>query len=172
MASKYASVLTGLSELPVENTSYQDKIDLAKKEITNKSASGLAHQYALLRDLKNKIEDDLSATNLQLEAYTQMLVESNNSDDPEWGQYGATQTTLRLVTGDKIEVRKEPYAQVVDKDANRKWAMEQGLERMLSLPWQTVNSLTKEALLKGEAEPEGVKAYVKTKIVFTAMKVE
>lgn len=173
MPSKYDTVLPKLPEMPIQDQKWQNKIDYFKETIISSGSTTpveLAKAYANARANKARIEAELSDIHLALEAYSQMLVDSSNSDDPEWGAYGASPNTLRTVNGDKFEVRREPYASIEDKDANRLWAIKNGLERMLSLHPSTINSLTKELLLKGEPEPDGVKTFVKTKIVFTPFK--
>lgn len=177
MASKYDAVLPKLPALPAQDLDYQAKVESMKAillEDRELSASPmtLAKELEGLRVTKELCESQISDLNLQIEAVSQLLIESHDSDAPEWGTYGATSNTLRLVDGSSVRVQKEPYAQVVDKDANREWAKKQGLERLLALPWQTINSFTKEALLKGMPEPDGVTTYAKTKIVFTKAKSE
>ncbi len=65
-----------------------------------------------------------------------------------------------------MNVQHEPYAQVTDRDAVREWAITSGLERSLTLPWQTLNSHMKELLVLGEPLPKGVKIWSRTKISF------
>ena len=173
MPSKYDAVLPTLPPLPVQDFSWQAKVDAVKLDIIKNisvSPSNLAKMFAKARLDKEQLEEQVSDLNTDIEALTQLLIASQEEKNTEWGQYGAATNTLRLVSGDKIEVRREPYATVEDKDANREWAVKNGLERMLALSWQTINSLTKELLLKGESEPAGVKVFVKSKIVFTRMK--
>ena len=175
MPSKYDALLPTLQPLPVQDHSYQARVEVFKDSLIHNSdfvmsPTSLGKEYARLRKAKEAAEEEVSRLNLCIEGVTQLLVETNEEDNPEWGTHGAAANTLRLVTGDKIEVRKEPYATVEDKDANRLWAVSHGLERLLTLPWQTINSETKKLLLAGEAEPDGVKVFVKTKLVYTALK--
>ena len=177
MASKYGAAMTALEPLPVSDQSYQDKVEAMKLLFMENpefqlTPSNLAKEYSKYRKAKDAAEEEVSACNLMIEMLSQMLAATQEANNPEWGAYGASDNTLRLVTGDKIEVRKEPYAVVEDKDANREWAIKNGLERMLGLPWQTINSIAKQRLLVGEAEPDGVKTFVKTKIIYTKMKAQ
>jgi hypothetical protein len=64
-----------------------------------------------------------------------------------------------------VGLQFEPYAVVKDKDAARLWAMANGFERTLQMPWQTLNAEVKERLLNGLAEPDGVVAHSKPKLV-------
>jgi phage host-nuclease inhibitor protein Gam len=63
-------------------------------------------------------------------------------------------------------VQYEPQAKVVDRDKFLEWCKREGLERQLMLPWQTTNKLTKDALLAGQPEPDGVTAESRVKFVF------
>ena len=121
-------------------------------------ASNLARIYADVRRMKSAFETQEKVTNILEDAYKQLLID----------QYEAEATTsLTLDDGASVRIQSEPHGRIVDKDANRKWAMDNGLETSLALPWQTVNALTKEMLLRGEEPPDGVEAEARTKVVFT-----
>lgn len=162
---KYAGVIDTLPRLLATEASYQDKVNIVKAEIIRKvrentgmppSGSFLAARYDEQREVKDKIEDELSAVNLELEAYSQLIVDQFEAEGV---------SNVRLDTGPMIGVQMEPYAQVENRDTCREWAISNGLERSLMLPWQTLNSISKEKLLKGEPPPDGVKIYAKAKIV-------
>lgn len=172
---KYASVVPGLPELPVDGT-WQGKLDAFKQSFIESfkgrqpTAPELAKAYAALRREEQELKLASSTNYLAQEAITQMMVESQNRGEEGWGQYGAAPNTMVLASGDRLRIDIEPYAQVVDKDANRLWAVKEGLERLLSLPWATINKLAKERLLAGQPEPPGVKTFKKRTVVFTAFK--
>lgn len=162
MAGKYAEVVKTLPKLPVSDAGFQEKVQQRKRELIDndplkmRSASALAAEYRRLRDSKDEVDQVLSRINLELEAIGQLLIQQYEADDT---------ASVTLVAGGSVSIQLEPYAQVVDRDQVRRWAIEEGLERQLALPWQTANSLVKDRLLKGEPEPPGMKAYVRTKIV-------
>lgn len=121
-------------------------------------ASRLARIYRDLRVVKRLFEEQEKTTNILLEAYGQILID----------QYEAEGTTsLKLDDGAAVRIQYEPHATVVDREANRRWAMENGLENLLSLPWQTCNALTKEALINGVEPPAGIEATTRVKIVYS-----
>jgi hypothetical protein len=93
-----------------------------------------------------------------LEAYGQLIVDQYENE---------AVTSLKLEDGGTVRVQVEPHAKVVDRNANREWAMKNNLENLLALPWQTVNALAKEALLQGEDPPDGVEISARPKIVYT-----
>lgn len=169
---KYAAITPGLPEIPV-NPDWQTRLDNFKQKALELSVDGaltpqqLLTQYKLLRQQRDELQTKLSDNYLALEAFTQMLIESNNRQEDGWGAYGASSNTLIAPNGSRIRIDVEPYATVVDKDANRQWAVKEGLERMLALPWQTLNSLVKKRLLNGQGEPPGVKTFKKRTIVLS-----
>lgn len=162
MAGKYAEVVKGLPKLPSSDAGFQEKVMARKRELIDndplkmRSASALAAEYRRLRDSKDEVEQVVSRLNLELEAIGQLLIQQYEADDT---------SSIALATGGSVSTQLEPYAQVTDRDACRTWAIENGLERSLALPWQTANAIVKERLLKGEPEPPGMKAFVRTKIV-------
>jgi hypothetical protein len=115
----------------------------------------------------DELADKVYDSNLLLEALTQLLVESQEQGQEGWGQYGASETTMRLVNGDAIRVQPEPYTVTENADEIRQYFIDNGLIRKLTPPWMTINALNKERLLNGESELPGTKLYVKTKLVFT-----
>lgn len=165
---KYDTVLTALR--PVPPPSYQDKIDEAKIEITGTTATELAALYTSLRQEKRDAESELQRVNITLEAVTQLLVASQESGAEGWGQYGTTDNTLRLVTGDKIAIQREPYGQVKDKESFRLWCLANGYGGQLQLWPTTMNAIVKERLLAGEELPDGCEVFAKDKIVYTQFK--
>lgn len=191
---KYADVIDKLVVSFGEDPSYQQKIDETKKKIldlenskplpsevveefvgeivamqtalnelflhavTERKASKIVRVYEDLRRLKETFSVQEKVTDLLIAAYEQLMV----------AQYQAEGTTsMTLNSGRAIRYNLEPHAQVTDKIANRLWAVKNNLENSLALPWQTINALTKQALLDGEPEPDGVEAIARPKITCT-----
>lgn len=171
--STYAHIVPGLPELPVE-ADKQQTLDIFKESIRKQlgelTPQNLLKHYTALRRRQDELKDEISTVYLALEAATQLIVDSNKRQEDGWGTYGAAPNTLIAANGDRIRVDVEPYASLVDKDANRQWAVAEGLERMLMLPWSTINSITKKRLLAGQPEPPGVKTFKKQTIVYTEFK--
>ena len=159
MASKYAKVIDRLPRLLNTEPAYQEKVNAVKVELLKelpRHAIALATHYAALRAAKDAVEEQLSDVNLQLEAISQLLVDQYESEGG---------TSVKLHDGHTVSVQYEPYAQVVDREPFRLWCVANDLEKALTLPWQTTNAITKERLLAGLAEPDGIKAHARTKIV-------
>jgi len=122
-------------------------------------ASHFARVYRDLRKLKLVLAEQEKTTDLLIDAYFQLM-------EAQYEAEGITSLSMDD-DGSKVRVQYEPHAKVTDKDAHRKWAIKEGLENSLMLPWQTTNALTKAALLRGDPEPDGVEAINRPKPVWT-----
>lgn len=162
MAGKYAHLVDKLPKILPEKTPYQEKIEEVKRQILGEHevewlpASTLAADYRAIRDEIDALEEQVSKATLRLEAVSQMMI--NQFDVEGLG-------SLTIADGATVRVQVEPYAQVKDKEAFRLWCIANGLEQSLCLPWASTNSITKERLLSGQPEPDGVEAWQKSKIV-------
>jgi hypothetical protein len=159
---KYSAVIDTLPRFPGTEPSYMEKVNGERAKIVelnpveSRDGAWLATQWTRLRAQKDEIEEVLSKINVSLEAHMGLIVDAYEN---------AGVTSMRIVNGPSVSMQLEPYAQVVDRDANREWAMRNGLERSLALPWQTLNALSKDRLLQGEEPPPGVKMWSKPKLV-------
>jgi hypothetical protein len=174
---KYAHLIHKLPKIvSTEPTEYQDKIELLKAQLqhslTEISPVEYARVYRETLNAKAELEAEVYAANMQLEALSQLLIESQERQEDGWGLYGSPETTLRLANGDSVRVQPEPYTTTENRDLTRDWFIQEGLTRLLSVPWQTLNTYNKERLLHGAPEVPGTKIYVKTKLVYTPLKQE
>lgn len=110
-------------------------------------ATEFARMYAELRKVKAQIQEWESNTNLILEAYQLLMLDA-------FEQEGISGLTLD--NGQKLVTFSEPFAQVVDKVKFRQWCLDHDFADAMTLPWQTINMITKELLLEGQPEPDGV----------------
>lgn len=164
--TKYAKVLRERKAQVYLGTepAYQDRVNEEKDRLRQMlladggkvTSSRLAKLVSKQRLKIKGIEEVLGDANLSLEAAQQMLVEQYDADDL---------TSLRLDDGGSVRVQPEPYTKVEDKAALRKWCEENGLSDQLTLPWQTLNGVTKERLLDGQDEPTGTSVWIKNKVV-------
>jgi len=167
---KYAHVLDQLQPAPPADSARQQEIDAAKAAFEGLAAPDLAKQYALLRTQHEIKKLEASVIYLKIEAVEQLLQRSQEHGEPGWGQYGVKDNALRLPDGSTVRVDQEPQARVMDKEAFRLWCIANGYERQLQLWPSTMNSVTKERLLAGDAQPDGVEVNVYKKVVYTAAK--
>jgi hypothetical protein len=126
-----------------------------------RTATGFARAYHELRNIADFIDKQESRLNLLLEAYTALLIDQFEVEGS---------TSVRLDDGTSVSVQYEPYAQVQDREAFRQWCVKEGLERSMTLPWQTTNALVKDKLLAGQPEPPGIKAFTRPKPVLRRAK--
>lgn len=162
--SRYAHVLPHLKPLPVQDASRQEKIDAVKATVASQTSTQLAASYATLRDLKAKVESELSAINFQIEAYVQLLCDAQEAGAEGWGAYGMGKNAIRLSSGETIRVLREPAVVVRDKDAYRRWCIANGYGDKLMLWPATTTAIVKERLVNGEVEPDGTEVYSYAKI--------
>lgn len=183
-AGKYAHIITDLKPLPVADPSYQEKVDAAKRAITNRDPFRLAARYAALRrgtgpELTKEESDALvarlgkegikalaSKCELLVKAHEQLLDASQAAKEPGWGTFGVKENAIRLPSGETIRIQKEPYGKVVDAEAFRLWCIANGYETKLHLAYMTMNAIVKERLLAGEAEPDGTEAFSYTEVQY------
>lgn len=177
-AGKYAAHLHKLTRIgSTEPPAYQQRVEQRKAELreeftsSNATISDIAKRYRSVRSEAEDLEAQVSKKNVDIEALCQLMVASQEQGEEGWGQYGAPETTLRLINGDTVRVQAEPYTATEDREVLREHFMShEDLKRHLAPPWATINALNKERLLNGEVELPGTKLYVKTKIVYTANK--
>ena len=159
---KYDHIIDGLPRILHSDEEYQVKVDAVKGRIQSEgrivlNANSLAREFSKLRYEKEELEREMSLLDLQIEAIQQLGVEHYENEGTK---------SLTLDDGSVVRHHAEPYAKVEDREQFRRWCIKEGLERSLSLAWQTTNSLTKELLLKGEPAPPGIKATQKHKFVW------
>ncbi len=184
---KYDKFKSQLPTAPPSDQKYQDKVDAVKRDITKDvthSAEGLADEYKVARfgngpALKTEeaaaligrlgrdgIDDLLSIAQLQVTAYEQLLIESQQQEEPGWGNYGAKDNMLRFQNGGSVAVDYEPVGKVLDPSAFRKWLDKNGYGNLLTLHHKTMQGIIKDLLQKGQPEPPGTKAYGYWKITY------
>lgn len=156
----YKAKVRQLPRLPMGDPQLKkERVDAAKDAFLEAypDRDDMVARYIELRDEKDKAEEVVKDINVDLSAIEQLIAEHFEAKGVE---------AVRTVDG-MLSVYVEPYASVVDHDALLAWVKEQGLERNLRLPWQSMNSLTKQLLEDGQPEPDGVEIYAKTKFKLT-----
>lgn len=107
------------------------------------------------RTTKEQLTEELKDVNLHLAALGGLLSDAMEFEDT---------TKIKLSDGMGVELRHEPRAVVKDREKFRQWCIAQGMEKELHLAWGTTNSMTKDMLLKGLNEPDGVEAFHDVKL--------
>lgn len=170
---KWGHLVGILPKLETETPERMEKIDALRKDITEeyKTEHGgqlpptahLVDQYLAIRDAKDIKKQELSDLELELDTLKRMI-------EQRYEEEGIS--NLHTSDGASVGMHYEPHAQVEDNDKLREWAIKNGMERLLTLPWSTVNAEVKAALDSGTATydgeklvggPDGVNAYMITK---------
>lgn len=125
-----------------------------------RNAATAARMYRNVRIVRNSYKEQERVNKIIKAAYEQILVETYETE-------GMTNLKLGDFIGGSIRYEEQPHAKVVDKEANRKWAIASGLENSLALAWGTVNAIAKKALENGEPEPDGTELTKRVKVVYT-----
>jgi len=166
---KYSHVLPGLEKKPVDDQKYQEKVNQRKAEIVRElaeigeaaSAVLFARKYQTARVTRDGIKAQASEAELELEAVSQLLIDQYEEDGT---------SSVKLADGSTVATQPEPSGVVLDPEVFRLWCIANGLERSLRLAPQSLSALVRERLLNGEPEPDGTKAFVRTKLVYTKSK--
>lgn len=124
----------------------------------------LAKLYTLARRSKDEAKAILSFVQLRVTALEQLLVTSQKEDERGWGEYGATEKTVRMQSGGSVRVEYEPAGKVVDRERFQQWCLDNALVNRMYLNPQTMNAILKERLLAGMPEMDGVEAFSRAKV--------
>lgn len=134
---------------------FQGKVDVWKQEYQDFSTSEKAREYCKIRAEKDKLEDDIKKLNSKLEALSQQMIDAMEREGTNM---------FRLDTGESLSIKDEPYTSVQDKVAWLQWIKDEGLEDLLSVHYQTMNSMVKNRLETGMNLPPGLKLFIKSSI--------
>lgn len=146
--SKYSEVVKKLAPLEVPRS---ERVEAIREKYVGLDSTDLAKAYVAARKVKDLRDAEAKSANETIDAIVSLLV-------PTFEE--ANITTIKLDTGQSVGVGLLPRATVEDRDVFREWCKKNGYERELNLAWQTTDTITKELLLQGLPEPDGVKAYV------------
>lgn len=152
---KYDKVLKSLPRLPIEQTDYQEKVDLAKEEYQSLNITELAEKYISVRRQLDLLKDQEKAINVKVEALNQLGTAAFEAT-------GAA--SIKLEDGASVSLQFEPYPGVGDREKFRLWCLNEGMERSMHLHNQTMKGLINERLLGGLEPPPGVKVFTKVKL--------
>jgi len=154
MAGKYVSVIGNLERLPTERS---ERVKEKVSALRGQRMEVLGETYVDLRAEKKAAEEVLSEIEERLAAVEFVLVDSFEAGNI---------SSIKIFDRDKtISHQKAPHATVQDKQALREWCLNNNMGDELTLPWQTLNALSKELLLSGQPEPDGVKLYSRDTLV-------
>ena len=124
------------------------------------SSSNLGKVHLALREVSDATLAFKSAVNMVEEAVEQQLIDTLLEEDVD---------SLSITgTGKTISSSPEPYPQVKDREALRRWVdVDNDLRLSMQLPYKTLEGLVKRMLLDGKAVPPGVEVYIRDRIRVT-----
>lgn len=153
---KYTAALKGRPDRLGDDPSFQDVVNARKDELTADGMRGdatrLAAAFVAARKAKEVHDEAAGPINVEIAAVEQLV----------WEAFETAEVTAVTAGGYTVSVEQQPYSKVIDPSALRAWAIANGHEGNLSLPWQTVNALAKLSLLGEGSAPEGVEIQVQT----------
>jgi len=114
-----------------------------------------AQAYADMRAAKDELKKALSELEVKLVAITELMVDKFEANEHR---------RIYLDGGRLVSTYREPYAKIINKEEHRLWCIKQGLERSMTLPWSTTNSLMKKMLIAGDPTPDGVEIWAQPKV--------
>lgn len=146
--------LRGTVEKFQQEPGWQAEIDLAKQAYAFKSKLELCGELNDEDLAKKRLEEELHQVNTRREALNQLILERLEADGDQKisNAFGV------------FYISDAPYSQVKDKQAYISWIKEQGLEALLSVPYQTTNAQVKAVLEEGKQLPPGVEVFIKSVI--------
>lgn len=151
-------------KVPVDQTWLDRVNDILNKPKSDDPADGrlrdvpnaeLAKIFTQAKAQKEILEGQLADVNLHIEAYTKLFVDRFDED-------GVSKMTFD--DGTTISINPEPYPTVKDREALLKWVRANGMEELLTLQYQTMAKIVKEAIEGGQALPDGVEVFLKDKL--------
>lgn len=121
----------------------------------------LCERYVGVRKQIDDIEETLSVLEVQKAALTYLFTNRFEEDDV---------TSMKFANGVTLGESIEPLPNVKDRTALIEWIKSTGQEELLTLNYQTLASITKQALLEGKPIPPGVEVFMKQKLTARGLK--
>lgn len=119
--------------------------------------SQLAERFSVARIEKEDLERQLKDINERLTSIEDNLVDLMESSEL---------TALKTEAGHHLSLRGSCYPTVADKPAFMGWIESNGYHDALTMHHSTLKSLCKELLEEAKPLPDGVEAFMKSRITF------
>lgn len=189
MAGKYAKLVKTLPKFQGKDAQSQRIAALAEtiKQDPDfvQHASALAATYTKLRAMRKLLDHVESSLELRTAAIEQIALDQFENEatlsiklaegvvmfeeamaDLVDEIMAVKEIDLQLNLTPTVYYQPEVYCEVEDRDKFREWCIANGLADKLQLWPSTMTSITRERLLAGDTEPDGVKASNKPKLTF------
>lgn len=160
---------------------YQQKIELAMQKIADLNAEALGPDATNVIDChpkfwseqelataidqarfdKAKAEDEASRQSMLIEGFTRILVQLFEDEG---------KSSTKFLDGSTVSINPDVYPTVKDKAALKAWIVSEKMEDLLTLNFQTMQSIVKERLTEGKTLPPGIDVFLKDKLSRTGAK--
>jgi hypothetical protein len=166
MAGKYEAFRKLYPKAPIESSAF-DRINIVldapafpndpsnKMRVRDLDTTQLCDLYVRLRKELAEKEVQVSVLETQKAALTYLFTNRFEEVDV---------TSMKFANGVTLGESVEPLPNVKDSTALKSWIKETGQEDLLTLNYQTLASITKQALLEGKPIPPGVEVFMKQKL--------
>lgn len=124
---------------------------------------GVAALYNAAKLAKEAAESVARKFELQKDALARLLADRFEEDN----KYSTTFTN-----GGGVRITPDVYPVVKDPQSLLAWIKANNMEEMLTLNYQTMQSMVKQRLQDGKSLPEGVEVFLKDKLTLTGFKGE
>jgi len=125
--------------------------------ISTGTIAQLAERFSVERIKKEDLEGQLKEINERLTSIEDNLVDLMESSDL---------TALKTAAGHHLSLRGSCYPTVADKPAFMNWIEDNGFHDALTMHHSTLKAMCKELLEEARPLPDGVEAYMKSRITF------
>ena len=146
----------GKLEKVQEDPERQEKLNAIKADLDSKKMGEVAEEYRAYYDRKEKLKEEESEVQLQLDARIQLLVANLEAAGLEQVRTNDGGTTLFI--------KDDVYCSQENREVFLNWIRETNKEEMLTVHYSTMSAMAKDALQKGRPLPPGLKAYFKQTI--------
>jgi hypothetical protein len=138
-------------ELAQEEPTRQEELNALKEKLQGENVGVIAAQYRELYDQKEKLKEQESKVQLELDARMQLLINHLESFSLNQIRTEDGGTTLYI----KDDVR----CSLLNRAEFLQWIKDSHQEELLCVHYSTMNAISKNRLEKGQPLPPGIKAF-------------
>jgi hypothetical protein len=119
---------------------------------------GVAKLYFKVKLAKEAAESVARRYEMQKDALARLMAERFEEDD---------KTSTSFTNGGSMRITPDVYPVVKNPGQLLAWVKANGMESVLTLNYQTMQSMVKQRLLEGKPIPDGVDVFLKDKLTIT-----
>lgn len=157
---KWTEIAKTLPKRQEDETPWRLKVNAIKDASRAKPTPEVLSAYRDLRAKKEALEAEVSALNAHILAAEELLADAYQSTGRE--------TPFYFEDGARVEVNDAVAFQVEDSEKLMAWVHQEKLERLLSLPAPTRDSIARQRLEGNQSLPDGMKASAYSQVRFVS----